>query len=540
MKITRELNVEKQSASASDENMQPSYLNVFPEDDSDDHEDSETKISQKRPFRFLIPPVINKFSVTQIEEQLATLGILRVRHTGNHDLITKSLLKEADLLFQLQRFPTAIKKITLVLNNQPNNVDALSKRALYYAYASKFSEALSDIQKALELDPKHLRALINYAIIQTDIFHDDAEAERSLRIASQISPKHLQVIGFSKLLGIDLSFNLPQDTPFPKIDADSWFMLGLRHIEKRATTAALSSFDKAIKIDQNHLPALLAKANLMRETGDVLGAIAQYDYCLTLSPENIRALFGLGSCYFSLEKYEESRSFFCQVLLKLPGYVKARFLLSEAQRKLCYFRDSLASLDYVVEFCENLIEYDHPAVKQLRNRNMYLLALSRRALVRYKTIENTTESQQIIIDECLKDINTALSIDPKSDHANNVAATIYLFLKNYEKAQHHAENTLSHQPKNLSALVLLGRILRAKKEYEKAEKVLKQAISVNSNEITTYYHLAGVYTDSGNYECALDTSRLILSIHNDEKLPIVCELLSELIGTKSTCIKTVQ
>lgn len=69
-------------------------------------------------------------------------------------------------------------------------------------------------------------------------------------------------------------------------------------------------------------------------------------------------------------------------------------------------------------------------------------------------------------------------------------AQAYYVARKYEQAIQCCDQVLNQEPKNDSALVLLGLVLNAISEFEKAVEIFHQALEINPNNISIYYPLS--------------------------------------------------
>jgi tetratricopeptide (TPR) repeat protein len=117
----------------------------------------------------------------QREEQLdALFGRLRLANAGEQRLIEQKiwevwsrptsataevLLQEASSAMAAREFPVAEKILTELTNSYPDFSEGWNRRATMYFAQEKFDLSLSDIEKVLELEPRHFGALAGRGMI---------------------------------------------------------------------------------------------------------------------------------------------------------------------------------------------------------------------------------------------------------------------------------------------------------------------------------------------------------------------------------------
>ena len=79
---------------------------------------------------------------------------------------TAAHLDLANLLILGRQFNDAKEHLDLLAEKQPNNPDVYIARANYYAGTNDTTEALADMQKALQLDPSRSDSYLNLAMLQ--------------------------------------------------------------------------------------------------------------------------------------------------------------------------------------------------------------------------------------------------------------------------------------------------------------------------------------------------------------------------------------
>ena len=71
----------------------------------------------------------------------------------------------ANLYFDAERFPDAIKWYEDALALEPKNVDVITDLGVSYYYSNEPDRALKQFDRSLGLDPKHVKTLLNQGIV---------------------------------------------------------------------------------------------------------------------------------------------------------------------------------------------------------------------------------------------------------------------------------------------------------------------------------------------------------------------------------------
>ena len=71
----------------------------------------------------------------------------------------------ANIYFDAERYPDAIKWYEQGLQLQPNNPDASTDLGVSYYYSNRTDDALKQFEKSLQLNPNHTKTLLNKGIV---------------------------------------------------------------------------------------------------------------------------------------------------------------------------------------------------------------------------------------------------------------------------------------------------------------------------------------------------------------------------------------
>lgn len=174
-------------------------------------------------------------------------------------------------LYFVGRYTDSIKELDIVLKDEPNNLDALSGKALALSSRDGTNDqfdALLAWNKILEIDPNYPDAIHNKKVVLN-------------------------------LIGQDYDRK--------------------RHFDK-----AISYYDKILEIDPNYLDALNNKAVVFYNMGKFNEALSYYDKALSVDPNSVHSLTGKGTTLNDLGRYEEAIPLFDKTIAIDPSYSLAR------------------------------------------------------------------------------------------------------------------------------------------------------------------------------------------------------------------------
>ncbi len=223
-----------------------------------------------------------------------------------------------------------LEKLNARVEAEPENAEAYAERGSYYYEQEAYDQALSDLNKALELDSTN----INYLHLLADVYMDYYQSQKALntmlyaaslypeRIPTLLKLSEFQLIlkqhdAALKTVGRILSLN-PEN-------AEAYFMLGTIYLDQGEKGKAKQAYFKAVSYDSKLIDGWLQLAELSKEEAPK-EALRYYDNALRIAPENITALHEkayLLSNY--LDDLPAALEVYRQIVLNNPQYSDAYY-----------------------------------------------------------------------------------------------------------------------------------------------------------------------------------------------------------------------
>ncbi len=224
------------------------------------------------------------------------------------------LLQAAGACLQTENIICAKKKLTAAIALHPDDYEALVGRGSVYSMDEKWKFAIADFQKALELQPYMVSAMLGLANCyqETDktdeaqIFYDKAinvdsdKISKGAAVTRFISRAefHLEVKKYEEALkdydtGIELAGKLPSDSPRETKGIKN-FILNLK-IQKNHALMKMARYDEAISIFKE----------LLVELPEAHGVMYNLACAYAKTGENESAYEFLGKAIEFDEKYKE-------------------------------------------------------------------------------------------------------------------------------------------------------------------------------------------------------------------------------------------
>jgi len=215
---------------------------------------------------------------------------------------------------------------------------------------SKYEEAITLYDKALEIDPKEVNVLTNKGVALDDLGRYE-EAITWYDKALAVNPMDVDTlfnkgVAFTKLGRYGEAITLYDKAL--KVDpkfANALFNKGVAFYQLGKIEEAISWFDKALEIDPKAVDALYNKGLALTEADRYEEAITLYDKALTIDPSYARALTSKGTALYNLGKHEEAITWYDKALTIDPKAVDALINRGAALDTLGKKQEALASLD---------------------------------------------------------------------------------------------------------------------------------------------------------------------------------------------------
>ncbi|MCW5961283.1 MAG: tetratricopeptide repeat protein [Pyrinomonadaceae bacterium] len=163
-------------------------------------------------------------------------------------------------------FEDAIYSFTRCLVIEKSNTRCLIKRGVSYSKANKFIEAIEDLDRAIEIDPKSAEAYLERGKLEIG---DEGEIKYFTK-AIELKPDY----------------------------ADAYYQRGLTYflIDKEKS---LADNTKVIELDPSNFESYITRGNIFRLRGDNARAIADYSKAVEINPDD-RTFYIRGQTYLEM------------------------------------------------------------------------------------------------------------------------------------------------------------------------------------------------------------------------------------------------
>lgn len=190
----------------------------------------------------------------------------------------------AQALLQSKRFDEAIKAISEIIKQVPDDPDMLASLGLAYLGNREQSKGLETFTELIEKSPENSRALKIFASLTAR-----GDNQKAIQLVQAHIAQHPDYPGHYLLLGELLA-------------------------NENEYQAAVDAFLKSQELAPDNPQPYIARGRLLHKLGNKEEAIAEFNTLLDKDPNSIPALMGLAAVYESLKEYDTSKKLYQQVL----------------------------------------------------------------------------------------------------------------------------------------------------------------------------------------------------------------------------------
>ncbi len=261
----------------------------------------------------------------------------------------------------------------------------------------------------------------------------------------------------------------------------------------------------------------LDEGNIARDSREYVRAETAYRRAQNLNPKDFRAVYGLGNIYSDQQRWETSEKFYRNSIALDPtssdSYIAISFVLTQpimGKELSTRFIEAEKSARKAIELDpQNPFAYDQLGVslesngkigqetlnaysKAIKIEPEFALAYAHlgRLLRRTGKIKESTEAYAKSI-AFSKDVPTMILV-----------ADVLQSQQRYSESEQLLRRSLREDPKNPTALYLLGRALTTRGAFDEAEIILKKSVEISPTSFVSYVLLGSLYSRREDFSAA--------------------------------------
>jgi len=389
--------------------------------------------------------------------------------------------------------------------------------------------AISDLTRALELDPNQAEAHVLLGQLHSQPGGDREKAMESLNRAIELAAED------PRLRARALAARAPlQDDPEDVLaDFDAAIELaprnaafvrdrGLYRIQHGDVEEGLTDLDRSLELNPEHVDTLEARALALGMQENVEQALASLDRAIELDPQRASAYYHRGRLHLASENIEAAIEDLSRALELKPSLADARLARAEAYRRNGDLEEAIADLDDLQKVAPNL-----DLIRRLRLQLLVQVGRTQQAIEELqKTIEARDEPSadlQVELgtlfvlaeqdEKAIEAYSAAIDIDPETPNAYLRRADTRVRLGQHREAIKDYEEALQRQPEDSSVLNNLAWLLATSPRDDLRDGKRSIELAQKACEVTDYQQahilstLAAGYAELGDFETAIEWSQ---------------------------------
>ncbi|MCA2885319.1 serine protease [Microcystis sp. M043S1] len=420
------------------------------------------------------------------------------------------------LYYNQQKYDLALSDYNKAIDINPNYAEAYYNRGILYKNLQKYDLALSDYSKAIDINPNLAVAYNSRGIL----YSDQQKYELALsdyNKAIDINPNYAEAyynrgILYKNLQKYDLALSdYSKAIDINPNDALAYNNRGLVYYNQQKYELALADYNKTIDINPNDAVAYNNRGVLYKNLQKYDLALSDYRKAIDINPKLAEAYLGRGNLYRRQQKYELALADYNKAIDINPNdagaYASRGNLYSDLQK----YELALADYNKAIDINRNdAVAYNNRGLLY-RLQQKYELALAdwNKAIDINPNYAEAYNNRGVLYDDlqkyelALTDFSKAIDINPNLAEAYYNRGLLYIDLQKYELALADWNKAIKINPNDAGAYVSRGILYYNQQKYDLALSDYNKAIEINPNNAGPYYNRGLLYSDLQKYELAL-------------------------------------
>uniref|UniRef100_A0A8C1Q2F2 Tetratricopeptide repeat domain 13 n=1 Tax=Cyprinus carpio TaxID=7962 RepID=A0A8C1Q2F2_CYPCA len=263
-------------------------------------------------------------------------------HQGDPELVSaiygRGIAYGKKSLQDIKNADLALYELSRVIALEPSRPEVYEQRAEILSPLGRISEALSDLTKAIQLQPsarlyRHRGTLL---FISEDYIAAMEDFQQSLELKKNqpIAMLYKGLTFFHRGLLKEAIEVFKEALKLKSDFIDAYKSLGQAYRELGDFENAMESFQKALLLDQNHIQSLQLRGMMLYHHGSLQEAIGNFKRCLQLEPYNEVCQYMKGLSHVTMGQFYEGIKAQTKVMLNDPllgqkassEYLKVKYL----------------------------------------------------------------------------------------------------------------------------------------------------------------------------------------------------------------------
>ncbi|MFX1365838.1 MAG: tetratricopeptide repeat protein [Promethearchaeota archaeon] len=386
------------------------------------------------------------------------------------------------------------KKIAFEVQELYNKAEVLIEK-------KKYEEALSILNKVLNIEPEYADAMSKIGTVHTLLIFKQMSKEEVIKLSeralelnnhspvvwTQMGIAHMIKIEFDKAITcFQKAINLKPDY------SKAWNGMGVAYLTLKKYDIAIECLQKAITIKPDYAMAFNNIGLTYLNRKDYVRALEYSQRAIDIDPEIYNPWNNIGIVHLNNKAYNKALNCFQKVIDLKPDHFQAWNGMGVAFLAIREYNKAFECFQKTIEFKSDFF-----------------------------AAWNSMGSIYIIkkeFDKALECFEKAVKLKPDSIASWNNLGLIYLNLKNSDKALTCFQKVIDLKPDHLKAWNSIGLIYKSKKKYGKAIECLEKALEFDPNIINhVAYHsqIGYFYFQLGQFEKTIEEQNRSLDLKKD-------------------------
>ena len=254
----------------------------------------------------------------------ASIFVVNSINTNN----ATDLYKQANTLFELQRYKDALAAYQQAVNIRPDDAQSWNGQGKTLSQLKQYTEALAAYDKAIQIQPDYVEAWSGRGLILQKL-QRYPEAITSFDKALELHNNYPEIWNakgevFSSLKQYDNAIKSYEKAIELKSDAyEAWYNKGLALHNLKQYNEAIAAYDKAIEFKSDYELAWYNRGNALVNLNRYEDAFTSYDKAVQYQPSYYQAALSRGNVLITLRRYAEAIESFNQVIKDNPNDYQA-------------------------------------------------------------------------------------------------------------------------------------------------------------------------------------------------------------------------
>ncbi len=291
------------------------------------------------------------------------------------------LYKQANTLYELQRYQDALARYEKAVNIRPEYAQAWNGQAKTLYELKEYKEALAAYDKAIQIEPDYLPAWSGrgFTLNKLQRYQEAiASFDKALQLENQ-DPEVWNAKGeaLTKLNEYDQALkSYDKAIEFNKEYYEAWYNKALLLQNLKRYDEAMTAYDKVLELKQDYERAWYNRGNVLVNLQRYQDAIAAYDKAVQYKPTFYQAWLSKGNVLINLQRYPEAIESFEQVIKYNRKNYQAWYGRGWSLHQIKRYEEAVTSYNQAIELNRKNYQVWYNRGNSLYNLNKYQEAIS--------------------------------------------------------------------------------------------------------------------------------------------------------------------